>query len=348
MHDEKAKEVIRKNTSSQTSPWLKLAPEPKRKQATDSETLEPKRKQKFPNVNVATSDVETPATRDKRSNANTKKQGTGESTQKKSANKEAVKKHKDDANKKANTKLQKKKQQRPDAIIIETKGDLSYAQILRNVKADPKLEEIGKAVSRIRRTQKGGLLLQLDGTGDRTTEFKSVIREALGEQASVRTLTQRTTIELKDVDEVTSKEDICEAVKAQFGLEVSIADIVSLRKAYGGTQTATMNLPAENASKLLDAKRIKIGWVICRIRERILLKKCFKCLEFGHLAKQCKNEEDRSKLCRKCGTEGHIAKDCNNDPSCMFCRKDHPEDAKHIAGSSKCPVFRRAITRKQS
>lgn len=103
-------------------------------------------------------------------------------------------------------------------------------------------------MSRIRRTQKGDLLIQLKESGDKTADFKSVISEALGEQASVRTFTHRTTIELKYVDEVTTKEDICEAIKAQFGVEgVSPADFLSLRKAYGGTQIATISLSAEHA-----------------------------------------------------------------------------------------------------
>lgn len=61
------------------------------------------------------------------------------------------------------------------------------------------------------------------------------------------------------------------------------------------------------------------------------------------LCTHCKNEENRSKLCRRCGGEGLIAKDRDTTPSCKFCRKKQTKDASHIAGSNKCPVFRRAL-----
>lgn len=200
-------------------------------------------------------------------------------------------------------------------------------------------------MTRIRRTQKGELLLQFKDSGDSTAAFQNSIREKLGESAEVRTLTQRTMVEMRDVDEVTDAQDISEAIKAQLELEVPV-DAIRLRKAYGETQIATINLPGEDANKMMKAGKIKIGWTVCRIRERTVLKKRFKCLEFGHIASQCKNQ-DRSKLCRSCGKDGHIAKDCTEEPLCMFCKKDRPNDAKHIAGSSRCPVFRRALKDKR-
>lgn len=49
---------------------------------------------------------------------------------------------------------------------------------------------------------------------------------------SVRTLTHLITIEFKDVDGVTTKEDISEAIKTQFEVEgVPPVDILSLWKA---------------------------------------------------------------------------------------------------------------------
>lgn len=149
------------------------------------------------------------------------------------------------------------------------------------------------------------------------------------------------------MDEVTTKEEVVKEIKEQFELDVPLTDVF-LRKAYGGMQTASVNLTSDVARKMLEVGRIKIGWSSCHVREKAKrMIKCFRCLEFGHISKMCKSSDDRSKLCRRCGTEGHIAKNCRSDPSCMFCKNgDSNEDIKHVAGSAKCPVFKKALSKR--
>ena len=339
--DEIAKVVIRQENCSQTTPGLERQTFAvgKRRFTPNIETPDPKRKHKQTSApkpkmkNVE--DVHTPVNKVGLSNAASRKKGDeGEEGWTKVSKKKVTKRSQEP----------RKPKIRPDAILIGAKEGMSYADILRTVKSDPNLAAIGSVVSRIRRTQKGELLLQLNEAGAKTTEAKESISAALGTHAEVKALTHKTTIECKDIDEVTTKEEIRDAIMEQFGVEeATLTEAISLRETFGHTQTATISLPVESAKKLLDVGRIKIGWVVCRIRERTKITKCFKCLEFGHLAKQCKSGVDRSKLCRRCGNGGHIAKDCKEEPSCMFCRSDQTQDAKHNAGSNKCPVFRRAI-----
>lgn len=247
--------------------------------------------------------------------------------------------------KKKESRALKPKKVRPDAIVIKAGENITYADILRQVKSDPKLKEVGEAISKIRRTQKGELLLQLVESGGKSAQVSEKIREVIGQQAEVKALCQRSEIEIKNVDEVTSKEEVAERIKEQFDFDIPPTDVF-LRKAYGGMQTASVSLTSDLAKKMLEVGRIKIGWSSCHIREKAkAMIKCFRCLEFGHMAKMCKSE-DRSKLCRKCGIEGHVAKDCKNEPSCMFCKSSDSKDDKHVAGSAKCPVFRKALSKR--
>ncbi|KAL7732543.1 hypothetical protein ACLKA6_019178 [Drosophila palustris] len=318
LHDDGAKAAIRTHQACQTSPLFRTAVETKRKQGTGVRTPQTKRAKNMP--------VATPAASVVQLESSNGDQETPTATRGTEWRKVTSKRKPRKPKGALSTKV------RPDALVIKTVGEVTYADLLRKVKQDEKLHGLGEAVSRIRRTQQGELLLQLNISGEDTSAFKTLIGETLGETAEVRSLSHRVTIECKDLDEITTEEDIMDALRSQMGITDAAVDDINLRKGYGGTQTASIRLPAESARKALSAGLLKVGWVRCRLRERVNITKCYRCLEFGHLAKQCRSEVDRSKLCRRCGKDGHLAKDCKEEPQCMFC-KGKGSDWKHIAGS---------------
>ena len=74
-----------------------------------------------------------------------------------------------------------------------------------------------------------------------------------------------------------------------------------------------LSLPTRIANEIIKNNKIKIGWVNCRIREKVSPIKCYKCLEYGHIIKTCKSLIDRSKNCLKCGQHGHFIKSYMNE-----------------------------------
>lgn len=235
------------------------------------------------------------------------------------------------------------KRSRPDAIILESIGTTSYAEILRKVKGDPNLSDLGDKVVRIRRTQKGHMMFELKRSEDSKGElYQEMVVSAVGDLAKVKVLTEVITIVCKDLDEVTSKEDLLKAFKDKFNLPtLEESSIRSIKKSYDGSQTAIICLPLEVAKKVLLAGKIKVGWTVCRLREFIRPVSCFRCLGFGHIAKSCQGV-DRSKSCRRCGEEGHIARNCCRTPRCMLCTDDTDKPISHITGSTECPKYRSA------
>ncbi|XP_037826925.1 uncharacterized protein LOC119614903 [Lucilia sericata] len=227
-------------------------------------------------------------------------------------------------------------------MIISANGKTRYTDILRKIKADPALENFGKNVRRIRRTLKGELLLEICSSDrDETDVFNDLVGKSLGESAKIQTKVSETLIECKDLDEITTMEDICAALKDQLNVPALEENVVkNIRKAYGGTQTAKISSPDALAQKALEMGKLKIGWSVCRVRETIVLKCCFRCLEFGHISSSCNSSVDRSKLCRRCGEANHFAK----EPKCMFCVANNHLETGHMAGSSKCPVFKKALS----
>lgn len=81
--------------------------------------------------------------------------------------------------------------------------------------------------------------------------------------------------------------------------------ITSMRPAYGDMQKATVELEEEKVDSLLKEKTIKIGWISCRVTERMQIDRCYRCMEHGHTAPNCR-KEDRKNNCRKCGKKAHF------------------------------------------
>lgn len=91
------------------------------------------------------------------------------------------------------------------------------SQILKQVKSNPEHRKLENSVNRIRRSQKGDLMLELHKSNDKTAEkFLGQVEKSLGQQTEVRVTRPEVTLECKDIDEATTKEDVRTALKKVF------------------------------------------------------------------------------------------------------------------------------------
>ena len=350
--DKRRREGERSQTKS--SPWQKRQKSAQDSEATDTvserETEDSERETEDSEMDVDTTVIHTTTpktTPKKKPRARRRKQTETEVAPTEERKREKADTRRIPKTKKAKGKMLKRA--RPDAIVVEKVGEASYADILKQVKGDPTLKEMGEKVVRIKRTQKGQMMFELRREEDQKgAAYQSLVEGALRGVATVKVLTQEVNIVCKDLDEVTTKEELLRALKEQFDLSNIREDAIrSLRAAYGSTQTAIISLPLDAARRALSVGRVKIGWTMCRLREYVRPKSCFRCLGFGHLAKDCKGV-DRSKMCRRCGGEGHIAKTCTIQPRCLLCDKTGDQSQQHITGSSSCPKYRNAMKKIRS
>lgn len=108
-------------------------------------------------------------------------------------------------------------------------------------------------------------------------------------------------IECKDLDEVTTEEEIVAGLKDQLA-DTQETDINSLRRAYEGTQTAPRTMSLVSAIKAMFSVKVRIEWVVCRLRKF-----------HQKMANNCNNTIVRSDLCGRCGG----TKDCTKNPFCL-------------------------------
>lgn len=221
-----------------------------------------------------------------------------------------------------------------EKVIIKNTGS-TYADLLKSVKNNVDLNQVGVKVKTIRRTAAGDLMLEVEGDKKKAGALKEAISNRTGNE--VRIANNTVTMHVLDIDAATNTDEVENALRTILPGNGHDIIVKSMRPSRDGNQIATVQASRLNANKLTKAGRVKIGWVSCRIRERVVVPRCYRCLEFGHSSKECEGP-DRSKLCINCGQEGHKATDCKEVHYCLKCNsKDHRAD------TTKCPSFRQLL-----
>lgn len=226
----------------------------------------------------------------------------------------------------------KSRKVKEDALLVKVDGK-SYADLLKTIKQKVNPSEIGVDVKDIRKTRNGDLLLTVQNGSDKAEVLKREIKEKLPE-ATTSELIDKKVLHIKGLDEVVTIQEITDVISKELSVQPESFKVTALRPAYGDKQNVTVIIPTINAEKLIQMEKIKIGWTRCRIMEREVDKKCYRCWQYGHEKAQCKGP-DRERLCVKCGKEGHKAAMCQNNPYCVHCKEEG-----HQSGSTRCPKNR--------
>lgn len=232
-----------------------------------------------------------------------------------------------------------------EVILIRPAVDKTYADVLSTMKKTVNPAATETKVQTIRKTRAGDVLLVLDRTSKNARQFGIAVKNAIGDTGRVREIGTRTTIEIRDLDACTVKEDIEESLKTILTPSEPPWNVTIHGPNTRGQKMALLELDNQDAEKLLELSKIRVGWVVCRIRKRQAITRCFRCLGYGHISRQC-DGPDRSTTCYKCGDKSHIARACKNElRKCVLCADLMVEEKHlhHTAGSAGCKAYRIAI-----
>jgi len=213
-----------------------------------------------------------------------------------------------------------------------------YAEMLKKIKSSDHMKEIDESISKFTKTKDGSLRMVLSRGTLETEHLKSAITSTIGNKVNCTRLSDTSTIEIRDADEEATDDEIIKAIEKHTKSKGNIK-IVNKRKMERGTQIITASIPTSIANTIINTQ-LRIGFVNCRTKLKIEVKKCYRCQGYGHTRKDCKNEE-RSNFCWKCGQDGHKNKECKNEARCLLCKEESTND--HILGSFKCHAYKRAL-----
>lgn len=236
---------------------------------------------------------------------------------------------------------ERKPRERPEAALIKPAEGSSYAEVLQNLRQCVMSDENKTEVRAIRKTKTGALLLEMDKGEKATPEFWEALKSNLHAVASVTELKPKVTIEIRDLDSLTTAQEVSASVKRL--LEEQTEEITVRTSAPNSREQirAFVTLSAKSANDVLKKERVKIGWINCKMRLLKEVKKCYRCFGFGHLQWECRGPDRKGQgLCIRCGKPGHKIKECKNTPSCCLCIEKGYNQTEHIPGSRICTLYR--------
>ncbi|XP_070139322.1 uncharacterized protein [Drosophila kikkawai] len=211
---------------------------------------------------------------------------------------------------------------RKDALIISPPPETFYSEVLGLVTRaqDARMEEVGYSVSRVRKTAKGELLLEMKLNSQvQASGFRERIGKALGAGATIRTVTPQVSSRVWDLDELATKEELEDALVKLANIPPKSVIINGICALATGSQVATFTVPTGLAGAFNKLGKVKVGWTRCRINELNPQHQCFRC----------QSSVDRSKACFKCGQLGHKATACHNPANYFKCEQLKRKDTSH-------------------
>ncbi|KAM8702440.1 hypothetical protein ACLKA7_001771 [Drosophila subpalustris] len=165
---------------------------------------------------------------------------------------------------------------RPDAIIVKCTEATPYAEVLKMMNADPSLQALKGNVQGTRKSAAGELILRMQKQDDpATNQLQLALKTVLSEKALVKTVHETIMIEVHNIDETTTADEVLMALFASFEGDIPSGVAPLMRKAYRGKQIASLVLQSSVATKLLGLKKVQIGWNQCKIHQRVEPTSCY-------------------------------------------------------------------------
>ena len=199
-----------------------------------------------------------------------------------------------------------KRAHQPTESVIVSPGEMTYADLLKNIRDNVNGEDLGVRILNARKNNEGQLVMKVKGP---TNALTNTLKKAIpGATTTIRAV--MTTMHIRDLEEEVTDNDIELGIKKALPPDMTQKIVVkSIRPAYNSTSRATVQVPPDAARLLEKRGHIQVGLISARIRIRTENQRCPRCWKDGHSYRECKGEDMRNR-CFRCHQEGHQKADC--------------------------------------
>ncbi|XP_023236269.1 uncharacterized protein LOC111635518 [Centruroides sculpturatus] len=207
---------------------------------------------------------------------------------------------------------------------------------------------LGVGVNRLRKLKNGGIAVDLNHK-DEVEYFKESVQQVPG--LNSRLPKKRLPLmKIASVPKAVVKEELIQDIYEQnvcfvhlytdktFAEKINIR--FSLKQKNRNYLSWVVEVTPEIRDILVKVGKVHIHWSTCQVYDFIPTIQCYKCLSFGHFAKNCTSTES---ICSHCG-EKHLFKNCTNrheTPKCVNCLKEKRTQHNHNTMDKMCPTYLR-------
>lgn len=235
-----------------------------------------------------------------------------------------------------------------EAIIVPLTDKENYHKTMGEIREG--LGNCQEGIRKVRLTRGGNILLELEKDPICASKVQEKLREKMGPDVLIRKLTPSATIEFRDVDPTVTVEEADARFREAMGITDGYSEkilSVKIRRGPMGTQIVSLVAPLESVRRLMEIGRLRLGLTVVTPRLIPRVTQCMACCGFGHFARECRENPNGPPICRGCGLSGHKMEECTKPLNCTLCRKDGltGENLMHLAGGTRCPVYRREINK---
>ncbi|CAG9816507.1 unnamed protein product [Phaedon cochleariae] len=130
-------------------------------------------------------------------------------------------------------------QQESDISSAKAEGE-SYAELLRSVKDRVNFGSIGENISKIRKSQKGDLVLTVEGGKGMAETLRGEIANKL-QSAVMMARANCTTSFVNGIDAAATSQEVIEAIKKETEEKLQNIEMKAMKSGLFGSQTAALN-----------------------------------------------------------------------------------------------------------
>jgi hypothetical protein len=249
------------------------------------------------------------------------------------------------------TVLKNKTQKQQFKITVKSKGNLTADAIKKILKTKINPTDIKVGIDTLKSLADGRVLITTSKK-EEAEILENTIKEKCSEELEP-VLHRRRNPRLiirnapEDITTTNAEETI---IKQNPDLNLQSGDIIP--KFCYTTKKLNRNLVIEvNAQtrKTLTHKKLKLGWMICKVEDYLVPNRCYRCSKYNHRQQTCKSEE----ICPLC-TGKHKLKECTVNPQdykCINCatynihNKNTRTCENHSSLDRNCPSLQAVLER---